>query len=106
MVVCPAIIHSRHGTGNVDTPFDPGSNEAIVQDVPVLGSYVLPCCFVQVWESEQGVGYSQVIFCTETKQQMYFCATVANTKATNNALHRSDQKPQVYLILGCFGLLS
>lgn len=55
----------------MDIPFVPGSNEDIVQDVIVLGSWVLPCCFVPVRESENDVGHSQVVFCTKTEKQMH-----------------------------------
>lgn len=78
MVVCPAIISSGHGMGDVDFPFVLRLNEDIVQDVQVLGSLVLSCCFVLVQDSEQG--HNQAVFCTEIEKQMSICFVVANTE--------------------------
>lgn len=82
-VICPAIIRSRHGTSEVDIPFVPGSNEEIVKNVPVLGSWVMFCAGSGV---VTGVDYSQVEFCTGTEKQMPICVAIANTVAAENAL--------------------
>lgn len=52
-------------------PFVPRLNEDIVQSVSLFGSWVLTCSFVPIWELEQSVGNSQVMFFTETEMQLY-----------------------------------
>lgn len=76
-VACPAIIYSKHGMGDGDIPFFTGLNENIVQGVPVFGSWMLLCCFVPVWVSEQSVGHSRV---------MSVYIAVVNTMVSKNSL--------------------
>ena len=52
-----------YGPCNADVFLVTGANNDIVQEVPMFGSQVHPCCLVHVPLSEQGVSDYKVMFC-------------------------------------------
>ena len=61
----------------------------VVQEVPVLGAWVFPCCLEPILLLEQGVGYDELMFRTELQKQVPIVTAVANSMSTKNSSPQS-----------------
>ena len=50
-----------------------------VQEVPVFGAWVSPCCLEHIFLLEQGVGDDELMLRTELQKQAAVVITVANS---------------------------
>ena len=54
-------------------------SQDIVQDVPVFGAWVSPCCLEQTLLLEQGVGDDELMLRTELQKQALIVIAVAGS---------------------------
>ena len=57
-------------------------SQDVVQEVPVFGAWVSPCCLEPILLLEQGVGDDELMLRTELKMQVPVVMAVANSLPT------------------------
>ena len=57
-------------------------SQDVVQEVPVLGAWVSPCCLERIILLEQGVGDDKLMLRTELQKQASTVIAVANSVST------------------------
>ena len=57
-------------------------SQDVVQEVPVLGAWVSPCCLEIILLLEQGVGDDELMIRTELQKQAPVVTAVANSAST------------------------
>ena len=57
-------------------------SQDVVQEVPVFGAWVSPCCFEPLLLLEQDVGDGELVLRTELQKQALAVIAVANSMST------------------------
>ena len=57
-------------------------NQDVVQEMPVFGAWVLPCCLEFILLLEQGVGDDELMLRSELQKQAPIVIAVANSMST------------------------